>query len=92
MARIPYNPSSVGGEYVARAVSNLHQAQEYLERAKALADSVTGGGVTPAALEGSTEFGVAVSDGSAFYDAVANMKVNAATVTQSALADLDMGD
>lgn len=92
MARIPYNPSSVGGEYVARAVSNLHQAQEYLQLAKALADSVTGGGVTPSALEGSTEFGVATSKGSDFYDAVANMKVNADTVTQSELANLDMGE
>lgn len=91
MARITYQATSIGGDMVAQAVDHLVQAQTLLNRAVALANSITGGGATPANLEGSTEFNVATSQGSTFYTAINNMKTNAATITASALADLDQG-
>ena len=91
MARITYDASKIGGIMVAEAVDHIAKAQDLLDRAKSLADSISAGGVTPAALEGSAEFGVATTLGDEFYAALAAMKTNAATVTVAAIADLDMG-
>lgn len=91
MARITYNATTIGGIMVAEAVDHIRKGRDLLTRAKALADSMSGGGVTPALLEGSAEFGVAVGSGAAFYTAVGNMKTNAATVSDSAIADIDAG-
>lgn len=91
MARITYDASKIGGIMVAEAVDHLAKAQALLNRAKSLADSISGGGVTPANLEGSPEFGVAVGLGDEFYSALNDMKVNAATVSAAAIADIDMG-
>jgi len=91
MARIGYSATTIGGKMVAEAADHISKAQDLLARAKSLADSVSGGGVTPAALEGSAEFGVVAGQGSNFYTAIGNMKTNAATVSDSALADIDQG-
>lgn len=91
MARITYNAVTIGGKMVAEAIDHIRKGRDLLNRAKVLADSVSGGGVTPALLEGSAEFGVATGQGSTFYTAVGNAKTNAATVSDSAIADLDNG-
>lgn len=92
MARITYSPTTIGGKMVAEGVDYIRKGQEKLERATALMNSITGGGVTPAALEASTEFGVASTLGDEFYDAVNSMKVTALTIAAASIADLDMGD
>ena len=91
MARITYDASKIGGIMVAEAVDHIAKAQALLSRAKSLADSITGGGVTPESLEASPEFGVAAGLGDEFYSAIAAMKTNAATVTVASIADIDMG-
>lgn len=91
MSRLVYDASKIGSKLVAEAIDHISQAQYKLGRAKALADSISGGGVTPASLEASPEFGVAVGAGANFYNALANIKANANVVTAAALADLDNG-
>ena len=172
MARIPFTSTTIGGNMVAEGVSDMRTGRDLLERATFLMNSISAGGASPALLEGSVEFGVAVRsaipaatittssvanpsilttstahgiptgytaviaghtgstpdingsiivtstgtntlsipvnvtvggtggtvtavvagvNGKLFYDAVSNMKVNAATVTDAAIADIDMG-
>lgn len=91
MSRITYDASKIGSKLVAEAIDHISQAQYKLGRAKALADSITGGGATPASLEASPEFGVAVGAGAAFYSALATVKANANAVTAASIADLDSG-
>ena len=91
MARITYNATTIGGAMVAEGIDHIRKGRDLLTRAKSLADSVFGGGVTPALLELSAEFGVSASQGAAFYTAVNGAKTNAATVTDAAIADLDNG-
>jgi len=93
VTKIEYNKLTYGGEMVAQAVDLLKQAQDLLDRAKSLADSVSDGGLSEVLLEGdaTSAFGVATGKGVAFYGALVSMKVNAATVTAAALADLDSG-
>ncbi len=91
MARISYNTSTIGGSMVAEAVDHIRKGRDLLNRAVAIANAKSGGGVTPANLESSAEFGVATGEGSTFYTAINNMKTNAATVSDTAIADLDNG-
>lgn len=91
MARTSYNSTTIGGIMVAEAVDHISKAKALLNRAKALADSITGGGVTPALLEGSVEFNVVSGQGSNLYTAISNMKANVGAVTDSAISDIDMG-
>jgi hypothetical protein len=91
MARIVYNSTTIGGKMVAEAVDHIRKGRDLLTRASALANSISAGGVTPALLESSPEFGVVVGQGSNFYTAVNNMKTNAATVSDTAIADIDQG-
>lgn len=91
MARIVYDASKIGSKLVAEAVDLIAQAQYKIGRAKALADSITNGGASPAALEGSPEFGVAIGSGAAFYSAVSAVRANALLVTAQSIADLDNG-
>lgn len=89
--RVIYDEASVGGKMLAEGVDFIRKGQEKLDRAKALADSVTAGGVTTSNLNGSTEFGASVVDGAGLYTAISDMKSNVHTVTDSALANLDKG-
>jgi hypothetical protein len=92
MARITFSSATIGGKMVAEGVDHIRKGRECLERAVALANSISAGGATPALLESSVEFNVAVGQGAEFYTAVNGMKVSAATVTDSAIADIDMGE
>ena len=90
--RITYATSNpVGGQHVAVAVRYIEMAQQEIALAMQVANSLTGGGVTPANLEGSTEFGAAVGQGAALYTAMNNLKANLATVTAAQLGDLFSG-
>ena len=91
MARIVYGSTTIGGLMVAEAVNHVRMAKDILNRAKSLADSISGGGVTPVNLESSAEFNVISGQGSNFYTAISNMKANIASITDSAIADIDMG-
>lgn len=91
MARITYNAVTIGGKMIAEGMDHIRKGRDLLGRAKSLADSVSGGGVTPALLESSAEFGVATGQGAAFYTAIGNAKTNSATVSDAAIADLDNG-
>lgn len=91
-ARLTYGSAiSVGGKLVADAVKSIIAAREQLDRAVAVANSITGGGVTPANLEGSAEFNVATSQGSAFYTAINDTRATLNTIATTTLANLDPG-
>ena len=90
-ARITYTPSAVGGVHLKLATQYAILAQQEIAHAKNIADSVTGGGVTPANLEGSAEFGALTGQGSSLYTAISNFSANLATVTAAQLAALDQG-
>lgn len=92
MSRITFSSATIGGAMVAEGVDHIRKGRECLERATSLMNSISAGGATPSLLESSVEFGVATSQGQAFYDAVNGMKVNAATVTDATIADIDMGN
>jgi hypothetical protein len=91
MARITYNATTIGGKMVAEGIDQIRKGRDLLTRAKSLADSISAGGVTPALLEASPEFGVAVGSGATFYTAIGNAKTNSAVVSDAAIADLDNG-
>lgn len=91
-ARIAYNGALVvGGKLVADAVKNLIAAREQLDRAVAVANAISGGGVTPTNLEGSPEFNVGAGQGAAFYTAISDTKTNLASIAATTLANLDPG-
>lgn len=89
--RITYNATAIGGIHIANAARYAILAKQEIARAKAIADSLSGGGVTPANLEGSQEFAAAAGQGGALYTAIANLNTNLATATSAQLADLDQG-
>ena len=91
MSRITYSATTIGGKMTAVGLSGLHTAQDNINRAVALANSISSGGASPALLDNSVEFGVATGQGAAFYTALNNMKSNLATITAAVVADLDMG-
>ncbi len=91
-ARITYNPGNmVGGAHVTAAARYTVLAQQEIARAKAIADSITNGGVDTVNLEGSTEFGAAVGQGGTLYTALANLNATLAAITAASLAKLDQG-
>ena len=90
-ARIVYAPTSLGGSHLAAAARYTILAQQEIARAKAIADSVTGGGATPANLEQTAEFNAAIGGGASLYTAIANLAANINTTPVSALAALDQG-
>lgn len=91
VTRVNYDASKIGSKLVAEGIDHLIKARAALLRAKSLADALSSGGVTPAALEGSAEFGVNTGEGSAFYTALNVVKTNLATITDLSLANLDAG-
>lgn len=91
-ARITYNPGNmVGGAHVAAAARYTLLAQQEIDRAVAVAASITAFGATPANIEGSAEFGVAVGQGATFYSAIASLQTALAAITSAQLANLDQG-
>lgn len=90
--RLSYSASAaVGGHLVYDAARYVIAAQQAINRAVALANAMTGGGATAANLENSPEFNVATGQGAAFYTAINDLKTNLASITSSALANLDQG-
>lgn len=85
-ARIVYKNTGI-----QLAVNYIILAQQNVARAKALADSVTNGGVDTVNLEGSAEFSAATGQGGTLYTAIANLNANLATITAASLAKLDQG-
>jgi hypothetical protein len=92
MTRIVYDKTSPFGGLFSIDVSALVKATSDMKRIKAVADSLTAGGVTPANLEvpGCKEFGVAAGQGVAFYADLQNILAGLAAITT--LADLDQGN
>lgn len=91
--RISYNNTNTaaGGGHLALATRYVILAKQEIRRSLAIANEMTGGGVTAANLEGSTEFGAASGKGQALYDAINNFSANLNNLTDAALADLDTG-
>ena len=91
-ARLGYNAgSAMGGAHVANAARYIIAAQNELNRAVAVAASITGFGVTPANMEGGTEFAVPAGQGAAFYSAITTLQTNLNAITAAQLAALDAG-
>lgn len=90
--RIGYSQSSPGGSHVSLAVHYTILAQQEINRAVAMAASVTAFGVTPANLEASTEFNVPAGQGATYYSAITSLQTNLNTVTSAQLANLDGGN
>ena len=91
-SRLIYIPTTfVGGAHVANAARYAIMAQNEINRAVAVAASVTGFGATPINLEGSSEFGVNAGQGAAFYSAITTLQTNLNAITSAQLAVLDAG-
>jgi len=90
MARIEYSATTVGGSLVAQAASNLRKGKDLINRAKLMADEITGAGTTPAALDGSVEFNTVTGQGSILYYALKDM-LTALNLLDNAIEDIDMG-
>ncbi len=91
VTRIIYGSTTVGGKMVAEAVDHIRKGRDLLIRATAMMNSIADGGVNKALLEACPEFNIASGQGATFYDTVNGMKTNAATVTDAAIASIDMG-
>lgn len=93
MATIPYSQTSPFGSKIYLAIQALATAQTNVLRCLDMANDLTGGGVTPANLEGSSQFGVAVNQGANFYNALQSIKsaiVSGGNRLQATI-DLDQG-
>lgn len=93
MAQIPYDQTSPFGSKVYLAIQELRDAQYKILRCIDAANDLTGGGVTPANLEGSKQFGVASGQGANFYNALQSIKsaIIAGGNALQATVDLDQG-
>lgn len=78
---------------LAALIAILQFAQQEIALAMLVANSITGGGVTGANLEGCAEFGteVAVGTGADLYTAMNDLKANLATVTVAQIEALFQG-
>lgn len=93
-ARIKYNPGlPAGGQHLYNAVHYVQLAQQEILLAVTVANSITGGGVTGANLEGCAEFGteVAAGTGQTPYDAMNTLKANLALITAAQIGALFQG-
>lgn len=91
MARIQYDPGTIGGTMIAQAVDHIRKAKDLLDRAKWLADQRSNGGADKPELVGCAEFAVGLDQGAVFYDAIGGLIFYAAQLTANDLAALDMG-
>ena len=88
--RLVYDKTKPFGAIMALTVSALVKATSDMARIKGVADSLTAGGVTPALLEGSAEFGVTTGGGAAFYADIQNIQAGLAAITT--LPAIDQGN
>jgi len=96
MAIIGYNATTPFGAKTAQVIRDLKEAQAFTARIVDMMNDLTGGGVTPANLEGSSQFGVLTGQGQNFYNAIAalNTALFQAGGTRTpiqATIDLDQG-
>lgn len=106
MATIAYDNTTPFGRQMQYAIQAIKLAQANLMRMKQRADSISGGGVTPSALEGvknasgqytaGGDFGVAAGQGAAFYTAIQSLDAALFTTPSTwtpvqATVDLDIG-
>jgi len=90
MARISYNAATLGGKLVSDGINHIRLAKECFDRAKALADAISGGGAVTVNLEASTDFGADAGNGQDLYTAIANAKANVNIITDQAIAEIDV--
>jgi hypothetical protein len=90
MTRLVYDKTTAFGGILAKDVALLVQIKEDFNRLMAVANSLTGGGVTPANLEASKEFGLSVGQGATLYSDLQNIIAGLSAITT--LADLDQGN
>lgn len=90
--RIVYNTTAQnGGVHLSNAVRYAQLAQQEIALSVGVANSITGGGVTGANLEGSAEFGATAGNGAALYTAMNDFKANLANVTILQICNLYAG-
>ncbi len=93
---IGYDRTTPFGSKISVAIQSLELAMANFKRVKEQMDALSGGGATPAALEGSAQFGVAVGQGAAIYAAVQSINASIFSVAASytpiqAVTNLDQG-
>ena len=86
--RIQYNAAALGGKHLAAAILAIKTAQDELAFCKMLADSVSGGGTTPANLEGHQDWNAATGSGQTLYDQIVSLKAAVANVTAAQIGNL----
>ena len=96
MANIKYDQTTAFGSKTYLMIQNIRAAQASIQRIKQTADAVSGGGATPANLESSPLFNVAVGQGASFYTALQAVSAALFTTPASwtpvqATIDLDEG-
>jgi hypothetical protein len=88
-SKINYNPQSIGGDVLAKAVDHFRQGRDLLNRAKAIAMAVTAAGSIPTDLDNDASFGSPT--GSVLFYAISDMKTAADNISDGMIANLDMG-
>lgn len=91
-ARISYSTTASGGIHLANFARYMILAEQELTRAYNIAVQVTAGGVTPANLEGSSEFGVTVGQGAVLQSAMIAFNSAVAALNTSVAANLSQVD
>lgn len=89
--RIEYPTSTPGGTLLSGGITKVIQGIQDITNAVALMNEITGGGVTPANLDGSPEFALVAGVGAVLYPAANNAKANLNTETLPMLMDLYQG-
>lgn len=90
--RVTYDKTAPFGLIFAASVASLIKVTNDIKRIKVVADSLSGGGVTPSNLEtpACKELGVGAGQGATFYGDLQNILAGLAAITT--LADLDQGN
>jgi len=90
--RIVYSTTAVaGGMHLANAVRLAVAAQQEINLAVQVANQVTAGGVTPANLEGSGEFGAAAGQGATLLTAMTNLQTDLNAIAAAQIGKLFAG-
>jgi hypothetical protein len=91
--RILYNGASlVGGAHLKNAVYFATLAKQELTIALNIANQVSANGVTPANLDGSTEFNAPNGTGTTLLNAIGSFITHLSNVTDAELAALNQGN
>lgn len=94
MARIAYNRNTPFGALTSSVISRLVQLQFDVSHLMNVANSITGGGVTPANLEtgnGAVTFGVPAGLGATFYADMQSLQAGLDAISTATISDMDLG-